>query len=69
MSCSPVFTRLIREQILATPHGERAWTVRRLARLLEVSPSTIYRWAGLRGTPRPRSGIRNCKIESCKSRN
>lgn len=38
------------------PHGCHGWAVQRLARCYGVSPATIYRWADLGGTPRPRKG-------------
>ena len=50
----PSIVACIREEILRAPHGERGREVRRLARLFGVSTTTVYRWARLGGTPRPR---------------
>ena len=45
---------LLRFFIEAAPHGARAYTVRWLSDLTGLSAATIYRRAGLGGTPRPR---------------
>ena len=46
--------RLIRDTLDDVPHGGRGDAVERLAAMLDKSPATIYRVAGIGGARRPR---------------
>ena len=55
MKFTPATVQTLRAELAAAAHGETGAVARRLSALYGVSTSTLYRAAGLRGTPRPRA--------------
>ena len=58
MNLTPATVDAIRAELAGAPRGERGAAVKRLAALYGVSPATVYRAAGVRGTARPRAAAR-----------
>ncbi len=58
MPLSATATAVIRDALAAAAHGERGRAVRQLALRYGVSTASIYRYAQLGGTPRPRDPAR-----------